>query len=68
MAESSQNVGGLDRLASLAAGGLIFVAGVFSRRPSRVVLGGLLVYRGLSGHCKCYELLGVDTRGEAEKT
>lgn len=64
---ATQNVGGLDRLASLAAGGVIFVAGVFSRRASRVVLGGLLVYRGLSGHCKCYEMLGIDTRAEVEK-
>jgi uncharacterized membrane protein len=64
---ATQNVGGLDRLASLAAGGVLFLAGVLGRRASRVVLGGLLVYRGLSGHCKCYELLGVDTRGESEK-
>lgn len=64
---ATQNVGGLDRLASLAAGGVLFLAGVLGRRTSRVVFGGLLVYRGLSGHCKCYEMLGVDTRSEAEK-
>jgi hypothetical protein len=64
---AKQNIGELERLGSLAVGGWFFLKGVLSRRASRVVLGGLLVYRGLSGHCKGYELLGVDTCGEAEK-
>jgi hypothetical protein len=67
MATSSQNVGGLDRLASLAVGGWFLLKGVFTRRTGRVVIGGLLVYRGLSGRCKCYEMLGIDTRCESEK-
>lgn len=63
-----QNVGGLERLACLAAGGIIFAKGVLTRRTSGTVLGGLLVYRGLSGNCKAYEALGIDTRSAAEKT
>jgi len=31
------------------------------------VLGGLLVYRGLSGHCCGYAALDIDTRTAAEK-
>jgi hypothetical protein len=62
-----QNVGGFERLACLAAGGLIFAKGVLTRRTSRTVLGGLLIYRGLSGNCKAYEAVGIDTRSAAEK-
>ncbi|MGH8048662.1 MAG: YgaP family membrane protein [Chthoniobacterales bacterium] len=62
-----QNVGGLERLACLAAGGWLLLKGILTRRTSRTVFGGLLVYRGLSGNCKAYEALGVDTRSAAEK-
>ncbi len=62
-----RNVGELERLGCLAVGGWLFFKGVFSRRASRTLLGGLLVYRGLSGNCKGYEVLGIDTRSAAEK-
>lgn len=62
-----QNVGELERLGCLAIGGLFLLKGVLARRTSSTVLGGLLVYRGLSGNCKAYEALGIDTRSAAEK-
>ncbi|HVE16703.1 MAG TPA: DUF2892 domain-containing protein [Chthoniobacterales bacterium] len=62
-----KNVGGLERLACLAFGGWFFLRGLLGRRTSRTVLGGLLVYRGLSGNCKAYEALGVDTRSSTER-
>jgi hypothetical protein len=62
-----QNVGGLERLACLAIGGVMLAKGVLTRRTGRTVLGGLLIYRGLSGNCKAYEALGVDSRSAAEK-
>ncbi len=62
-----QNVGELERLGCLVAGGWFFLKGVFSRRTSRTLLGGLLIYRGLRGHCQAYESLGIDTRSAAEK-
>ena len=63
-----RNVGELERLGCLAAGGWFFLKGILSRRTSRTVLGGLLIYRGLSGSCKAYEALGIDTRSAAEKS
>ena len=62
-----RNVGELERFGCLAAGGWFLMKGVLSRRTSRTVLGGLLIYRGLSGNCKAYEALGIDTRSGAEK-
>jgi uncharacterized membrane protein len=63
----NQNVGELERLGCLTAGGWLLLKGVLTRRTSRTVLGGLLIYRGLSGNCKAYEALGIDTRTAAEK-
>jgi len=64
----SRNVGGLERLGCLAFGGLFLLKGILSRRTSRTLFGGLLIYRGLTGNCKAYEALGIDTRPAAEKT
>jgi hypothetical protein len=63
----NRNVGELERLGCLAVGSWLFLKGVLSRRTSGTLMGGLLVYRGLSGNCKLYEALGVDTRSPAEK-
>jgi hypothetical protein len=62
-----QNVGDLERLGCLAVGGWLLLKGVLTRRTSSTVCGGLFVYRGLSGNCKAYEALGIDTRTAAEK-
>ncbi len=62
-----RNVGELERLGCLAVGSWFFLKGILSRRTSRTLLGGLLIYRGLSGSCKAYEVLGIDTRSSAGK-
>ena len=48
-AHSVVNVGELERWASLVGGGALALA------------GGSLVYRGATGHCEMYHLLGVNT-------
>jgi hypothetical protein len=61
------NVGGLERLACLGLGAIVLGRGVLTRRTSSTVLGALFLYRGLTGHCKGYAALGIDTRSAAEK-
>jgi Protein of unknown function (DUF2892). len=63
-----RNVGDVERLGSMAVGAWLLLKGLVSRRALPTALGGLLIYRGLSGSCKCYELLDIDTRSEGEKT
>lgn len=60
----SRNVGDAERLLSVAGGGLLAVAGLNSSGLARVVLpliGGSLVYRGITGWCAAYSALGIDT-------
>jgi uncharacterized membrane protein len=65
------NVGSTERLASIIGGGTLAVLGL-----SRWSLGGLglaaigagLVYRGATGHCGTYELLGVSTAEPSVRT
>lgn len=62
--EENRNVGGGERLISMALGGLLAARGV--RRGSiggllTACTGGYLMYRGWSGHCAVYERLGVRT-------
>ncbi|MBY0227860.1 MAG: DUF2892 domain-containing protein [Gemmataceae bacterium] len=67
-----QNVGNIERWASLVTGG-IFAAGAAMSKSTgcQIVCGTLgagLLWRGLSGNCALYSALGVDTaheRGEA---
>ena len=63
-AESEVNVGPMERLASLAGGGLLAAYGLSRGSTSGIVLalaGGALAYRGFTGHCMTYEALGVST-------
>jgi uncharacterized membrane protein len=58
------NVGQAERAISAVAGGALALAGLRMRSlPGLLVaaLGGGLVYRGVSGHCRAYEALGVNT-------
>lgn len=61
-----RNVGGTERLISIGGGLALAITGL-SMRSSRGLLlaacGGSLLYRGLSGHCYGYELLGIHTNG-----
>lgn len=63
-----RNVGDVERLGSLLAGGWMLLRGLAGRRAFSTALGGLLIYRGVSGSCKCYEVLGIDTRSDEEKS
>jgi len=60
----SHNVGEVERLASLVAGGALALYGLARRTPGSLVLalfcGGLL-YRGATGRCPAYQALGVNT-------
>lgn len=56
------NVGTGERLASTIAGGALLLWGIGRRSiPGAVmaVLGGGLLYRGMTGHCTMYEALGI---------
>jgi uncharacterized membrane protein len=59
------NVGETERWASAAGGALLALYGISRRDPVRQlvlpVLGGLLMYRGVSGRCPVYGTLGVST-------
>ena len=60
------NVGDVERVASLVAGGGLALAGLRRLNSLSGVLltlaGGGLVYRGVSGHCSLYQVLGMSRR------
>ncbi len=61
---NGKNVGDAERIASIAAGAVAVLAGLSRRSVPGLVcaaVGGALVYRGATGHCPAYSLLGVDT-------
>jgi uncharacterized membrane protein len=63
---SAMNVSDLERLLSALAGGGLIAAGALRGSFSGVglmLIGGSLVYRGVSGHCMLYQALGIDTAG-----
>lgn len=65
--EPNVNVGRNERLVSVAAGAVLSLFGL-SRRSIPGLLtagvGGMMVYRGATGHCSMYEAMGVDTAHE----
>jgi len=70
-ARTRQNISGLEKWASIAAGTGLAVYGL-SRLKSNgwlwAGLGGLLLRRGVTAHCDVYEALGVNTAGTASDT
>jgi uncharacterized membrane protein len=67
------NVGGDERIVSMAAGSILAVLGLSRQSlPGLLVaaVGGSLIYRGASGHCHMYRALGIDTAhgGQAQPT
>lgn len=65
------NVGSTERLLSVAGGGALALFGLSRRSPLGLVLalaGGDLAWRGISGHCRVYEALGVSTAGKGAGT
>ena len=65
--ERRVNVSQAERKASVVAGGAMVALGLTRRTPGALLLaglGGFVVYRGLTGHCSTYEMLGRDTARE----
>jgi len=61
-----QNVSNVERVASVVAGSLLLFT-VFNKTlrflplGSKMGLSGYLIYRGLTGHCKVYESVGINS-------
>lgn len=58
------NVGSTERIASAVGGGLLAVLGLTRGSVGGALLaavGGVLAYRGVSGHCPAFQALGVST-------
>ncbi|TMD69681.1 MAG: DUF2892 domain-containing protein [Chloroflexi bacterium] len=65
------NVGPMERLISIAGGGALTYYGLrhLSLRGALfALLGGDLVYRGITGHCWLYQVLGVSTAEKLRST
>jgi len=64
------NVGVLERWASLLGGSALAFYGLRHFTPGGTILtlvGGSLVYRGLTGHCSLYELLDINTAEHGQR-
>jgi uncharacterized membrane protein len=62
--DSEVNVGQTERWASAVAGGALAIYGLSRRTWGGAVLalvGGSLIYRGSTGHCHLYDVMGVNT-------
>lgn len=57
----STNVGMDERHVTLVLGGMLTAMGLMRFRPLTLLLGGGLIYRGMTGHCAAYQALGIDT-------
>ena len=61
------NVGDAERWASAIGGTVLIVQGLRSRSvpgAALALLGGGLIYRGLTGHCSAYRAMKIDTAGK----
>jgi uncharacterized membrane protein len=70
-ARSGQNVGELEQWVSIAAGAALVVAGLGRRRSAGwtlAALGGMLIHRGVTGHCRVFDALGLNTAGTGQDT
>jgi uncharacterized membrane protein len=62
--QTQRNLGETERWASIAAGAVLVATGLARGRSAGLLaglLGGSLLYRGATGHCLMYELLGIST-------
>jgi uncharacterized membrane protein len=58
---SGGNVGGVERLASVAVGSALLLWGVKRRGILPTLLGGVFLYRGAGGQCALYQAAGINT-------
>jgi uncharacterized membrane protein len=66
-----RNISEPERWGSMAAGVALAAYGLSRRRGAGLVLallGGLLVRRGMSGHCETYQMFGINTAGTGDDT
>ena len=67
-----RNISDAERWLSIAAGVGLATYGLTKRRGATAwmlaAFGGLLVRRGMSGHCHTYELFGINTAGTGQDT
>lgn len=66
---SDENVGEVERWASLIGGGALLLYGLsrWSRASVPIaLLGGELIYRGAMGYCPVYDALGISTSEQGE--
>jgi len=65
-ADSQVNVGGFERVLSVIGGGALTLYALRRSLPHLMLLlsGGALMYRGLTGHCAAYQVMGVDTASQ----
>jgi uncharacterized membrane protein len=50
-----------ERHVTLVLGGALAAMGLLRLRPLTLLLGGGLIYRGMTGHCAAYQALGINT-------
>jgi len=65
------NVGSMERTISTISGTLIALGGIARGRLPGLLLtaiGGGLIYRGVTGHCSCYQALGISTTHHNPRT
>jgi uncharacterized membrane protein len=58
------NVGRTERTISSCVGGLLLLCGLSRMRMDAFLImlaGGSLLYRGMTGHCHGYDMLGINT-------
>ena len=70
MTTSSINVGSVERVASVVGGAALVAFGLMRRSRSGLGLaatGGMMLYRGLGGHCLLYRALGITRTGSGDE-
>jgi len=69
--QGNQNVGDVERMASALVGGGLLVGGLMRRSWAGAglsLIGGALLYRGMSGYCALFNAMGIDSTGDGSST
>ena len=66
LADSEVNVGGVERALSVLGGGALALYGLRRSLPGLLVMlgGGILMYRGFTGHCPAYQAMDINTASQ----
>jgi uncharacterized membrane protein len=71
LVRSGRNISDVEKWVSLAAGAGLTIYGISRARRAGWLLaavGGMLLERGATGHCRVYEALNINTAGTGEDT